>query len=468
MILFCKQNLNDNLVSIPIYLHRSFRAPMKLYFFQSIQGNYAKEFNAQCWIQNTRVMNTFTLIVLTIATIVRLFVIVPNRESHFIKYQTHAEINLFFILVSLFFGIVQLWIYSRKKVSLNRYANHLAWLYSLAFVGGGIWVSFIAQHNPSNTFTLLFIGLFTVAATTVFSLLQVLGIIATSVVVYISGVMYFHVKPEILIINIILFSLVLICYFAISRFSYSFHVNNFVKVKTIEEKNRQIEAGDRSKNEILGIVAHDLRSPVANIQSLLELMEHEQSTAEEQKTYMAHIKTCCTKAELIIREIIIAAQEEDGKPLKLEKTNLNRFLSDTHKGIQRLANGNHRFSLILPKHEVILMVNKEKLQRVFDNLLSNAMKFTPQNGEITIELEADAQQVRMYVRDKGIGIPQNQLPFLFDKFTSSGRVGLNKESSIGLGLHITKQLVEKHNGTITVESEEHKGTSFCITLPKQL
>lgn len=438
---------------------------MKLYFFQSIQGRYADEFNAQSWIQNTRVMSTFCLIVLAFSTFVRLVVIIPHRESPLISFQTHAEINMFFISVSLFFGLVQLWLYSRKKVSLNSVANQMAWLYSLAFVGGGTWVSFIAQHNPSNTFTLLFIGLFTVAATTIFSLQQVLGIMGVSSMVYISGVLYFQMKPEIMIINFVIFTLVLICYFAISRFTYSFHVNNFIKVKTIEEKNRQIEAADRSKNEILGIVAHDLRSPVANIQSLLELMEHEQTSAEEQKAYMGHIKTCCNKAEMIIREIIIAAQEEDGKPLKLERTNLNRFLTDVQKVTQRLANGKHHIGLHIPKHEVILMVNREKLQRVFDNLLSNAMKFTPQNGEINIKLDADNHYVKMYVADTGIGIPQNQLPFLFDKFTSSGRVGLNKESSIGLGLHITKQLVEKHRGTITVESKEHGGTVFCITLP---
>jgi two-component system, OmpR family, sensor histidine kinase VicK len=250
--------------------------------------------------------------------------------------------------------------------------------------------------------------------------------------------------------------------------SYSFHVNNFIKVKIIEEKNRIIEESDHSKNEILGVVAHDLRSPIANIRSLLELMQHENSTEEEKLIYFNHINTCCNKAELIIRDIIIAAQEENSDSLaKLEPVNINTLLSETQRNFERILNTKQSIKLVLPNTELVININRDKVQRVLDNLMSNALKFTDKTtGVITIELEVFDNAVKICIKDNGIGIPQSQLPHLFDKFTSSGRIGLNAEPSVGLGLHISKQIIEKHGGRISVTSEESKGSIFCITLPK--
>lgn len=441
---------------------------MKLYFFKSIQGPYAEEFLNQNREQNMRVMNVFAVVTLFFTLLNRVFILSPNNYQLGKKFDSHLEANAFFIVSGFVFSILLFWLHRKKKDQYGRSGNIIAWIFSMVFFCGNIWLSFIAQHNPSNTMTLLLLGMFSVSATTVFSIPQTVITIFVCFVVFMSGIGYFQMDADLVKFNYIIFSIVLLCFYIISRVTYSFHANYFVKVKTIEEKNMQIKAGDHSKNEILGIVAHDLRSPIANIQSLLELMELEGATQEDISTYRTHIRTCCIKAEMTIREIIIAAQEENnGGLLKLEKVNLNTLLSDTQRTTQRLVTGNLTIKLNLPRHEVILMLNKERIQRVFDNLLNNAIKFTPQNGIVTITLEADEKEIRIFIQDTGIGIPQNQLPFLFDKFTSTGRVGLNKEHSVGLGLHITKQLVEKHGGTISVESEEQKGTTFCIILPKQ-
>jgi signal transduction histidine kinase len=440
---------------------------MKLYFFKSIQGDYASEFLALNRVQNIRVMNAFAVVVLFFTILNRVFILSANNYQLGLKYAMHLEINAFFIITGCIFSVLLFWLY-KNKATLSVAGNMVAHIYSLIFFGGNIWLSFVAQHNPSNTMTLLLIGMFCVSATTVFSIRQVVISMVVCAIIFRSGLGFFQTDFELRAFNYLVFATVLVCFYIISRLTYSFHANYFIKVKIIEEKNKQIEVTDHSKNEILGIVAHDLRSPVANIQSLVELMELENTTQEEIKAYMNHIKTCCSKAEMIIREIIIAAREESNDVLKTEKINMNRFLSDTQKSLQRLVNGNHTIKLELPNHEVIAMVNKEKLQRVIDNLLNNAVKFTPKNGTISLSLESDSTSLRLCVKDTGIGIPKEQLPFLFDKFTSTGRVGLNQESSVGLGLHISKQLVEKHGGSIDVESIENQGTTFCITLPKQV
>jgi signal transduction histidine kinase len=114
---------------------------------------------------------------------------------------------------------------------------------------------------------------------------------------------------------------------------------------------------------------------------------------------------------------------------------------------------------------VYAALNKERFNRVIDNLVSNAVKFTPQNGQINLELFPQNGQLQLQISDNGIGIPQNLQPFLFERFTKARRTGLQGEESTGLGLSITQQLVQKHGGSIVVKSSEKQGTAFQITLP---
>ena len=104
------------------------------------------------------------------------------------------------------------------------------------------------------------------------------------------------------------------------------------------------------------------------------------------------------------------------------------------------------------------------MTQVINNLLSNAIKFTPNNGQVQVILEQGSRgDVRLLVRDTGIGIPKDSIPKLFDKFTSVSKAGTAGEKSTGLGMSITKTLVERMEGEIQVESEIGKGTTFIIT-----
>jgi two-component system sensor histidine kinase VicK len=437
---------------------------MILYFLKSIGPHFTEDFLAQTRIQNTKVMNAFAFTTLIFTAISRIFILSANDYQLGKKHPHHLETNIYFIITGFIFSLILFWMYKKQMNSHAKLANSLAWIYSLFFIGGSIWLSFLAQHNPSNTMTLMLLGLSCISVTTVFSLTQTLVTILFSLIVFRFGIDYFQTDEEVRVFNYIVFSIILVCFFIISRLIYSFHANYFIKVKTIEEKNALIEATDQSKNEILGIVAHDLRSPVSNIQSLIELMQDENTTKEEAEMYMKHIKECCIKAELIIREIIIAAQEESSTgQLKLESVNINDLLTETHRTWKHVVNAARNIQLHLPGQEIMMQVNKVKLQRVLDNLLSNAIKFTPENdGIITIALEKFDHSIRLSIKDNGIGIPSQQIPFLFDRFTTTGRIGLNNEPSVGLGLHISKQLIEKQGGKIGVETTEQKGSTFYL------
>lgn len=112
-----------------------------------------------------------------------------------------------------------------------------------------------------------------------------------------------------------------------------------------------------------------------------------------------------------------------------------------------------------------LKLNKLKFRRVIDNLITNALKFTEAGGYIRVYSHADHSIVNITVSDTGIGIPDDLQPVIFDRFTKAGRHGLDGEVSTGLGMSIVKQIVDLHQGTISLTSDEHQGTKFVMSIP---
>jgi two-component system, OmpR family, sensor histidine kinase VicK len=159
------------------------------------------------------------------------------------------------------------------------------------------------------------------------------------------------------------------------------------------------------------------------------------------------------------------ARNDSSNELSYSLTNLNEFLQEVAHGWRHMSDFKSHLQLNLPKQPVYAQLNAEKFQRVIDNLISNAAKFSKEGDTITINLRSTAQQVKVEVQDQGVGIPAALLPQVFDRFSKAGRKGLKGEQSTGLGLSISKQIVEKHQGHIKVQSQEGKGTTFVITLP---
>ncbi|GAA4425861.1 hypothetical protein GCM10023188_07280 [Pontibacter saemangeumensis] len=120
-----------------------------------------------------------------------------------------------------------------------------------------------------------------------------------------------------------------------------------------------------------------------------------------------------------------------------------------------------------PDKPIFLNVDAMKILQVMNNLVSNAIKFTQDNGYITVSVEEEEAHVLLTVADNGIGIPANVQPYLFDRFTVARRAGLRGEKTTGLGMSIIKTIVELHNEEITFESEEGVGTSSYIKIPKE-
>ncbi|RZK55221.1 MAG: HAMP domain-containing histidine kinase [Pedobacter sp.] len=264
----------------------------------------------------------------------------------------------------------------------------------------------------------------------------------------------FHEKITNVIAAFIL-GFILLCF---SRYSYYFKSQHFVRLKQLEEKNLEIELLNNQKGEILGFVAHDLRNPLNNIEALSQLMLLEDENNIEAKM----IGNSANQAKEIINDLLEAVKSEQGF-LETKRQELISFLTPI---IARWRTNSKREILFTAEPErIATAINSSKLERVIDNLISNALKFSPANKPIEIALNLHHTNVCIVVKDNGIGIPEDLQKHIFKQFSKAGRKGLQGEKSVGLGLHISKRIIERHKGRLLMQSEENEGTAFTILLP---
>ncbi|MGV3525381.1 MAG: sensor histidine kinase [Candidatus Sericytochromatia bacterium] len=222
------------------------------------------------------------------------------------------------------------------------------------------------------------------------------------------------------------------------------------------------------KDRLLATVAHDLREPLHIVVQSSQLLKKEAGAlASEQHQIWEMLDKACRHADGLINELLeVAELERNPRALTFEHTDLLPLLQDTLAAFQKRARSkaielNLQASERLPQ----LALNTLKIRRVFDNLLNNALKFTPQGGRITLMLRREADYARLEIADTGIGIPAENRSHLFEPFSKARRKGLNGEPSTGLGMYIVQEIVRLHGGQITVSSEVGQGTQFTIYLP---
>lgn len=239
-------------------------------------------------------------------------------------------------------------------------------------------------------------------------------------------------------------------------------------LKRVEEANEKLEHSNKQKDEVLRIVSHDMRNPLGNMIGLAQILYEE---PEQSKSDLQNI------AEIIIRSgenllgivntLLDAARLEAGKiSIHYTETNLHDIVAQEVEQFKVAANQKN-ISLFFDstlKNELFIL-DEAKIRQSVANLLSNAIKFTPEKGKISVSIKKTDTTILIEIEDNGIGIKENDLPYLFDKFSSIQRAGTKNERGTGLGLSIVKAFIQLHNGMIHVESTFGKGTKFIISIP---
>ena len=235
-----------------------------------------------------------------------------------------------------------------------------------------------------------------------------------------------------------------------------------IQNKHLHKTLSALEQSQRENARIIKIIAHDLRNPIGAIGSIAAILSKKPNVPPDQQPLLELIRTSSQHSLEMINDLLhLGTTPEE---MKKEKVDLEAELRYGADMLQFKAEAKQQH-IILKTVPVTLMANREKLWRVLSNLITNAIKFSPADTEILVEVIPGKDRVRILVKDQGIGIPEEQRDTIFNLFTESKRRGTAGEESFGLGLSISKQIVEAHGGRIWYESAVGVGTTFYVELP---
>jgi two-component system sensor histidine kinase VicK len=223
------------------------------------------------------------------------------------------------------------------------------------------------------------------------------------------------------------------------------------------------------KNSILHMLGHDLRGPLNIAKSLMKTITRqvEDPVLLEKTQQIAGIlqQSIDMISDLVKREFLEIVSAE----LVKKRVNIVKLVKDYLEECKRSEDlAGISFHLSSSSDKIFIKLDNAKFMQVINNLISNSLKFTPAGGTISVAIDEQGDQVNFKVSDTGIGIPENLIPEIFEKFTTARRPGLRGEPTLGLGLSIVKAIIGWHQGWISCESKEGTGTTFFIRLPKNL
>jgi signal transduction histidine kinase len=241
----------------------------------------------------------------------------------------------------------------------------------------------------------------------------------------------------------------------------------FRNLQQLEDTNKALAITTRQKDQILSTVAHDLRTPISNISSITELIQSDHLSQADKANFLRMIGHSSRSALHLINDLL-QNSDTQVRQSHFEIIELNQLFNSWIPSLQLRANDKHIQILThFFSAPIDISIDVDRIERVINNLVNNAIKFSPDGSKIFIQITADSKYARITVTDQGIGIPKEKQELVFDMFSKAQRVGTSGEKSFGMGLSICKQIIEQHQGNISVQSEEHKGSTFTVELPIQ-
>jgi signal transduction histidine kinase len=247
------------------------------------------------------------------------------------------------------------------------------------------------------------------------------------------------------------------------------HLSNQQLVEQQKHLVSQLSKANADKDRFLGMCAHDLRNPLSSIRGLAELMDEDAIgvLTPEQKEIVQTIHGASQSMLQLVNELLDVATIEGGQ-LKLDKTptSVAEIVErSVHLSNMEAAKKNTRIEMVRANGNPFVDVDRNKIRQVVDNIISNAVKYSPKGSIVTVVIHADAKVAGFAVRDSGPGIPDSERHMLFKDYGRLSAKPTGGEKSTGLGLAICRKIVEAHNGTIGVENIPGRGAEFIVSLP---
>ena len=222
---------------------------------------------------------------------------------------------------------------------------------------------------------------------------------------------------------------------------------------------------DTMKSEFVSTVSHELRTPLASILGFTELLLTKQLKDERKTKYLDTIYMEAKRLTALINDFLDIQRMESGKQMYDKKyIDLNPILTKAIEH-QEVNTAQHQFELSIESERDMILGDRIKIEQVFSNLLSNAIKYSPDGGKVSIRIYDREDMVAVSIQDEGLGIPEEALPNLFQRFYRVDNTDRSRIRGTGLGLSIVDEIVKAHGGTVSVSSEYGKGSIFTVCFP---
>ncbi|KQM82741.1 hypothetical protein ASE68_05245 [Agromyces sp. Leaf222] len=222
----------------------------------------------------------------------------------------------------------------------------------------------------------------------------------------------------------------------------------------------------RARDDLVASVSHELRTPMTSVLGYIELSLDDPGLPAPVRRNLEIMERNGERMLELIASILQSARQADAPPLlQFVDADLGSIVRDSVESLRPRSDERSITVTITTAERVIARVDPFRLRQVVDNLLSNAIKYNDEGGEVSIGVTADDGTAWIVVRDSGIGIPEAELPKIFDRFFRSESVRQGSVHGSGLGLGIARDFVERHGGRLSIESEEGVGTTVIVTLP---
>lgn len=235
----------------------------------------------------------------------------------------------------------------------------------------------------------------------------------------------------------------------------------------IQQKNdqRSIENLLKRKDEFINIASHELKTPLTSMKGYMELMfELKNSCTDKVQDYITKANKQVQKLTGLVNDLLDVNKFQSG-PVDLDFANLdlNEIIEDSIEALQTTTSTHHIQWKKSPE-KIMVRVDRMRLEQVISNILSNAIKYSPEADKINVSIEKSAYEAKVLIEDFGIGISAKEAELIFDRFYRANKES-NKFYGLGLGLYISSNIIVQHGGRIGVENPSHGGSLFWFTLP---
>ena len=236
--------------------------------------------------------------------------------------------------------------------------------------------------------------------------------------------------------------------------------------RLLAEQNEQLREADRLKDEFVALISHDLRTPLTSIMGYLELVLEDGGLNDHQQGYLEVVNRNADRLLRLVNDLLFVARLEAGQ-LDLHPSELDLAAVARQSTSEAEPRATAKGITITCETEMVpaIAADKGRIFQVLDNLVSNAIKFTPEGGDVHVSVARSNGAVRLEIADTGIGISRAEQHRLFERFFRATTAAERHIPGTGLGLYIARAIVEAHGGSISVESEPGRGTSFRIDMP---